>query len=71
MMRTDLVLDALDQALHNRLIDGHSVVHADRRPQYVSMRYTARLATAGAAPSVGRVGDAYDCEHLSSTPAAA
>ena len=58
-MRTDLVLDALEQALHDRLLDRHLVVHADRGPQYVSMRYQDRLA-AGAAPSVGSVGDAYD-----------
>ena len=59
-MRTDLVLDALEQALHDRLLDGDLVVHSDRGSQYVSMRYTARLAVAGAAPSVGSVGDAYD-----------
>ena len=59
-MGTDLVLDALEQALHDRLLDGHLVVHSDRGSQYVSMRYTGRLAVAGAAPSVGRVGDAYD-----------
>jgi putative transposase len=59
-MRTDLVLDALDQALHDRLLDGNLVVHSDRGAQYVSMRYTGRLAAAGAAPSVGSVGDAYD-----------
>lgn len=59
-MRTDLVLDALEQALHDRLLDGDLVVHSDRGSQYVSMRYTGRLAAAGAAPSVGSVGDAYD-----------
>ena len=59
-MRTDLVLDALEQALHDRLLDGDLVVHSDRGSQYVSMRYTGRLAVAGAAPSVGSVGDAYD-----------
>ena len=59
-MRTDLVLDALEQALHDRELDGRLVVHADRGAQYVSMRYTERLAAAGVAPSVGSVGDAYD-----------
>ncbi len=59
-MRTDLVLDALEQALHDRLLDGDLVVHSDRVSPYVSMRYTGRLAAAGAAPSVGSVGDAYD-----------
>ncbi len=59
-MRTALVLDALEQALHERLLDGALVVQSDRGSQYVSMRYTGRLAAAGAAPSVGSVGDAYD-----------
>jgi len=59
-MRTDLVLDALEQALHDRETDGRLVVHSDRGSQYVSMRYTERLAAAGVAPSVGSVGDAYD-----------
>jgi transposase InsO family protein len=59
-MRTDLVLDALEQALHDRETDARLVVHSDRGSQYVSMRYTERLAAAGVAPSVGSVGDAYD-----------
>lgn len=59
-MRTELVLDALEQALHDRELDGRLVVHSDRGSQYVAMRYTERLADAGAAPSVGSVGDAYD-----------
>ena len=59
-MRTDLVLDALEQALHDRLVDGQLVVYSDRGSPYVSMRDTGRLAAAGAAPSVGSVGDAYD-----------
>ena len=59
-MRTVLVLDALEQALHDRVLDGHLVVHADRGTHDVTMRSTARLAAAGAAPSVGSVGDAYD-----------
>jgi putative transposase len=59
-MRTDLVLDALEQALHDRELDGRLVVHSDRGSQYVAMRYTNRLADAGAAPSVGSAGDAYD-----------
>jgi transposase InsO family protein len=59
-MRTDLVLDALEQALHDRETDGQLVHHSDRGSQYVSMRYTERLAAAGVAPSVGSVGDAYD-----------
>lgn len=59
-MRTDLVLDALEQALHDRELDGRLVVHSDRGSQYVAMRYTSRLADVGAAPSVGSAGDAYD-----------
>ena len=59
-MRTDLVLDALEQALHDRETDAPLVHHSDRGSQYVRMRYTERLATAGGAPSVGSVGDAYD-----------
>jgi transposase InsO family protein len=59
-MRTDLVLDALEQARHDRELDGRLVVHSDRGSQYVAMRYTERLAAAGAAPSVGSAGDAYD-----------
>ena len=49
-MRTDLVLDALEQALHDRLVDGQLVVYSDRGSPYVSMRDTGRLAAAGAAP---------------------
>jgi transposase InsO family protein len=59
-MQTDLVLDALEQALHDRELDGRLVVHSDRGSQYVAMRYTERLAEQGAAPSLGSVGDAYD-----------
>jgi putative transposase len=59
-MQTDLVLDALEQALHDRELDGRLIVHTDRGSQYVAMRYTTRLADAGAAPSVGSAGDAYD-----------
>jgi putative transposase len=62
-MKTELVLDALEQALYDRVLEGAPgalVVHSDRGSQYVSMRDTERLAEAGAAPSVGSVGDAYD-----------
>jgi len=59
-MRTDLVLDVLEQALCDRETDGQLVHHSDRGSQYVSMRYTERLAVAGVAPSVGSAGDAYD-----------
>ncbi len=59
-MRTDLVLDALKQAVCDRETDGGLVVHSDRGSQYVAVRYTERLAAAGVAPSVGSAGDAYD-----------
>jgi len=59
-MRTDLVLDALEQAVHDRDLDGRLVVHSDRGSQSVAMRYTGRVIDAGAAPSVGSAGDAYD-----------
>jgi transposase InsO family protein len=60
-MRTDLVLDALEQALHQRGDEAAGLVHhSDRGVQYVSMRYTERLADAGLAPSVGSRGDSYD-----------
>ena len=56
------VLDALEQALHERrpVQGGGLVHHSDRRVQYVSIRYTERLAEAGIEPSVGSVGDSYD-----------
>ena len=56
------VLDALEQALHDRrpLRGGGLVHHSDRGVQYVSIRYTERLAEAGIEPSVGSVGDSYD-----------
>jgi transposase InsO family protein len=59
-LRTDLALDALEQALHARPHTGELVHHSDRGVQYLSIRYTDRLAEAGIACSVGSVGDAYD-----------
>jgi transposase InsO family protein len=60
--RTDFVLDALEQALHarRRADDDALIHHSDRGVQYVSIRYTERLAEAGIEPSVGSVGDSYD-----------
>lgn len=60
--RADFVLDALEQALHERRPFAGSglVCHSDRGSQYVSIRYTERLAEAGIEPSVGSVGDSYD-----------
>ena len=54
------VLDALEQALHERRPAGQLIHHSDRGSQYVSIKYTERLAEAGIEPSVGRVGDSYD-----------
>lgn len=56
------VLDALEQAIHDRkpLANSGLVHHSDRGVQYVSIKYTERLAEAGLVPSVGSVGDSYD-----------
>ena len=56
------VLDALEQALHDRrpIHRGGLIHHSDRGSQYVSIKYTERLAEAGIEPSVGSVGDSYD-----------
>lgn len=59
-LRTDLALDALEQALYARPTSDELVHHSDRGSQYLSIRYTARLAEAGVEPSVGSVGDSFD-----------
>jgi transposase InsO family protein len=61
-MRTDFVLDALEQALYARKPQRDRVLihHSDRGSQYVSIRYSERLAEAGIEPSVGSKGDSYD-----------
>jgi putative transposase len=63
-MTTDLVLDALEMAIWQRERAGHSIQglvhHSDAGSQYTSIRYTERLAEAGAKPSIGSVGDSYD-----------
>jgi putative transposase len=60
-LRTDLALDALEMAIWRRQtqLDG-LVHHSDRGCQYLAIRYTQRLAEAGAACSVGSRGDSYD-----------
>jgi putative transposase len=59
--QTGFVLDALEQALHERQpVAGGLIHHSDRGVQYVSIKYTARLAEAGIEPSVGSIGDSYD-----------
>jgi len=63
-MSTDLVLDALEMGIWQRARQGRSleglVHHSDAGSQYTSIRYTERLAEAGAKPSIGSVGDSYD-----------
>ena len=61
-MRTDFVLDALEQALYARQpeLSDALIHHSDRGAQYVSIRYTERLGEAGIEPSVGSRGDSYD-----------
>jgi transposase InsO family protein len=61
-MHTEFVLDALEQALYARQPerDEGLIHHSDRGSQYVSIRYTERLAEAGIEPSVGSKGDSYD-----------
>ena len=63
-LHTDLALDALNMGLWTRQREGHDtsrlVHHSDRGVQYVAVRYTERLAEAGAGASVGTTGDSYD-----------
>ena len=59
-LKTDLVMDALEQALYARTGTKGLVHHSDRGCQYLSIRYTERLAEAGIEASVGSVGDSYD-----------
>jgi hypothetical protein len=61
-LRTDFVLDALEQALYDRPHDDATALvhHSDRGGQHLSIRYSERLAEAAIDPSVGSRGDAYD-----------
>jgi transposase InsO family protein len=59
-LRSDLALDALEQALHARPDLEKLVHHSDRGVQYLAIRYTEKLKDAGIEPSVGSVGDSYD-----------
>ena len=59
-MTTELVLDALEQALWDRGKPNGLVHHSDRGSQYLSIRYTERLTDAGVDASVGATGDSYD-----------
>jgi putative transposase len=59
-MRSDLPLDALEQALHARPAISSLIHHSDRGTQYLSIRYTERLMEMGVEQSVGSKGDSYD-----------
>jgi transposase InsO family protein len=59
-LRTDLALDALEQALYDRETDAGLIHHSDMGSQYLAIRYTDRLLEAGIEASVGSRGDAYD-----------
>jgi transposase InsO family protein len=59
-LRTELVLDALEQAIWARKETKNLIHHSDRGSQYLSIRYSERLAEAGMESSVGSVGDSYD-----------
>ena len=59
-MQTQLILDALEQALWARGKPKGVIHHSDRGSQYVSIRYSERLSEAGFSASVGSVGDSYD-----------
>jgi len=63
-LQTDIALDALEQALYDREAAQHGelIHYSDRGVQYLSIRYTQRLSEVGITPSVGSVGDSYDCE---------
>jgi putative transposase len=63
-LRTDLALDALEMGFWARQHAGHDttgvIAHSDKGVQYIAVRYTQRLAEAGAVASVGSTGDSYD-----------
>ncbi len=60
LLRSDLALDALEQAVHARSGLENLVHHSDRGVQYLSIRYTERLKDIGIEPSVGSIADSYD-----------
>ena len=59
-LKTELALDALEQAIYDRPVDEGLIHHSDHGIQYLSIRYSERLDEAGITPSVGSVGDSYD-----------
>ena len=72
-LRAELALDAMEMAIWSRRSDDLAglVHHSDRGVQYLAIRYTERLADAGAVTSVGSRGDSYDCETPSPRPSTA
>lgn len=63
-MRTEMVLDAIEMARWSRGTQLEGLrCHSDAGSQFTSLRYGERLAEIGAVPSIGTVGDSYDCEH--------
>jgi len=71
-LRSDLAIDALEMAIYARKAEGLAglVHHSDRGVQFLSIRYTERLAEAGIAGSVGSIGDCYDCDDDGALPPA-
>jgi len=70
-MRTPMVLDAIEMARWNRGLRHHGLrCHSDAGSQFTSIRYGERLAEIGATPSIGSVGDSYDCETVRAIGAA-
>ena len=67
-MKTELVLDALEQTLWARTGREGLIHHSDRGSQYLSIRYSEHLAEAGVDSSVGTTGDSYDNARFKSTP---
>ncbi|MCW2784474.1 MAG: transposase [Marmoricola sp.] len=64
-MRTGMVLEAIEMARWSRGTRHQGLrCHSDAGSQFTSIRYGERLAEIGAVPSIGTVGDSYDCEHL-------
>ncbi|SFD77244.1 Transposase InsO and inactivated derivatives [Tritonibacter multivorans] len=61
---TQFALDALEQAIHARRPAEKLIHHSDRGSQYVSIKYTERLAAAELEPSVGSVGDSYEFKQV-------
>jgi putative transposase len=62
-LRTELVLDALEMALGQRR-PLNTILHSDQGSQFTSLAFGNRCREAGVRPSMGSVGDAYDCEYV-------